>query len=197
MDWMTFVVELIKALAWPVVAVTVIFVFKDKLTKLFEDITELKGLDIEAKFARGAKEVLEEVKVIEAVEAEFDPNAPIDDPVLAKIQPIGRLLVVASPQSAVLLARTNIESAVKRLVVREGTLTKGGVNVMSALQQLRTDRVISSSIHKTALELIQLANKAAHNEFVPSVDAAQDFVDASDKLIKLLLRPLRSRSSDE
>lgn len=211
MDWMTFVVELVKALAWPAVAVTIIVVFKDKLTKLFEDMTELKGLGIEAKFARGAKAALAEVEAIEAIQppapadippedGPFDPNAPFDDPFLAKVQPIDNQLVVSNPKAAVLLARSNIEAAIKRLMTREGTLVKspGGTNLMSVLRQLHADRVITPNVYKMAVELIQLGNKAAHEEeFEPSVSAADDFVGATEKLVKLLMRSRTPQNSND
>lgn len=209
MDYLTFIVELVKALAWPVVALVIIVTFKDKLTTLLENMTELKGLGIEAKFARGAKQALAEVEALEAAQAPqeatnvappanelpFDPNAPFDDPFLAKVQTIDPLLVVSDPKAALLLARANIEAAVKRVMVREGVLVRGGrVNQRLVLEQMAKDQIIQPTVFNLALELIALGNRGAHGEFEPSVSAAKDFVDASNKLVKMLLRSKRPDS---
>jgi len=196
MDKWTFAVEMSKAWAWPVVAVLVVIVFRGKLTKLFDEVTELKGLGVEAKFARGAKEALAEVETIEAAEPPpagpapepFDPNAPLDDPLLPRIEPINALFTTANPKAAVLMARSNIEAAVKRLVMLKGvTAPSGRANFGSMVRALRSKFAISEAVVKTSLELYALGSKAAHGDFEPDVSSARDFVQASEKLVRLLL----------
>ena len=193
MDWMTFIVELVKALAWPAVAVTVILTFKEKLTKLFEDITEVKGLGIEARFARGAKDALAEVAVIETVDAPVvqatedqtvEPALSAED--LPKEQ-VNMLLVMVAPKAAILQARANIESAVSRMMLKDGVSDpKRARGTVAALKQLSNRGLISESILKTSLELIALGNKAAHEQFEPSVSAAKDYVMAANSVVRLL-----------
>ncbi|MEJ8852517.1 DUF4145 domain-containing protein [Variovorax rhizosphaerae] len=157
-------------------------------------------MGVEAKFARGAKEALAEVEAIEATEAPpvvphveppFDPNAPVDDPCLARIHLIDPVLVATSPKAAVMLGRANIEAAVKRLSMREGTLMpKGtGYTFTTVLYALQRHGVIPKQVVHTALELYKLGSKAVHGDFEPNVDAAKDYVEASEKVVRLLLRP--------
>ncbi|MDO9131703.1 hypothetical protein [Hydrogenophaga sp.] len=193
MDWMTFIVELVKALAWPAVAVTVILTFKEKLTKLFEDMTELKGLGIEAKFARGAKEALAEVEVIEIVEPLDDqpPEVPLvtsnPEGEVSPQQMVNMLYVMLAPKGAVLQARANLESAVSRLFTEKGLAPEtGGKGVKSALRSLAGHGYVSPSLVKTTMELIDLGNKAAHDQFEPSVSSAKDYVTAANSVVRLL-----------
>lgn len=204
MDWPTFTVEIVKALAWPIVAVVVIIVFHKKLTELLEQITEFKAWGAEAKFAKKTKEALVEAKEIEAIEqppplppepAEpvpppFDPNAPVEDRYLARIEPINKSMLAASPTGAMLVARRNLEAAVKRLCAREGVLVPGpSINLRKAIEALKDQDIISPRTYASAVNLMKLGNEASHGHSELSQEVAASYINAVEAIIQVMLAP--------
>jgi hypothetical protein len=73
MDWMTFIVEMTKALAWPVAGVLGIFYFKGEVAKLLPRLKKLKHKDTELEFAERVEEL---VKNVAATGEELQRPAP-------------------------------------------------------------------------------------------------------------------------
>lgn len=206
MDWLTFTVEVIKALAWPLVAVLVIIVFHKRLTELLEQLTEFKGWGTEAKFAKKAEAALVEAKTIEAIEqppplpAEspapteppFDPNEPVPDHYLPMIEPIPETLISVSPIGAMMMARRNLESAVKRLVAREAVPVRSPVTLGKAFDALKEHNIISARTYASARNLMRLGNEAAHDTVELRPDTAESYISAINAIIQVLLAPRKS-----
>lgn len=57
MDKLTFITEIVKALAWPVSAGLMAYMFRKPLIKLFRDLHEFKGFGTEMKFQRRKLEI--------------------------------------------------------------------------------------------------------------------------------------------
>jgi hypothetical protein len=66
MDFLTFLIRLIEALAWPVAAVVIMFVFRREFQALVPLVRKLKAGPLEAEFERQIQEISQEfaVKVV-------------------------------------------------------------------------------------------------------------------------------------
>lgn len=207
MDWMTFIVELVRALAWPAVVAMAVWFFKDKLTKLFDDVTEVRGLGIEATFARGVKDVRAEVAAIEE-EVVVEQPAPlneaavlggpenterVDDFVdLSKYQMKNMLYATLEPRAAILDARSKVEQAIKDFADESLVTGTSGGTILGLLRGLKMQGFIRSTVLLAGKDLIALGNKAAHDPFVPSVESARDYVNAANSFVRVLFSSKRS-----
>ena len=52
MDWLTFIAEVIKAIAWPVTAITIFLILRRPLLNLFPLIQRMRFKDVEVDFSR-------------------------------------------------------------------------------------------------------------------------------------------------
>ncbi|MER3513447.1 MAG: hypothetical protein C4310_02805 [Chloroflexota bacterium] len=62
MDWLTFVTELIKALAWPITILIIIIVLRKPLANLIPTLQRLRYRDLEIEFGRSVQELASEAK---------------------------------------------------------------------------------------------------------------------------------------
>ncbi|WP_447742952.1 DUF4145 domain-containing protein [Variovorax boronicumulans] len=194
-----FIEKIVASLAWPVVVVLVAVMFRDKLTKLFDDVTELKGLGVEAKFARGVEKALVQAEEIEVSQPQgAEPSLPDEsqgipvDGELPPIHPVNFLLAETNPRAAILVGRANIEAAAKRLAQSKGV--QGSPHLFGTLRALRDAGVISLQEFDTANDLRLLANDAAHDEsFQPRKTSAINFARAVNKVTAAFVNKARGK----
>lgn len=74
MDWKTFIVEITKAMVWPLVIAALFFLFKTQIQELIKNISELKFGKASAVF--GKQILANKVSKHERVESEKQENAP-------------------------------------------------------------------------------------------------------------------------
>src|SRR3954447_333115 len=61
-DWLTFIAEMTKALAWPIAAVFVFLAFRNQLAQRFSALESLKWNNFEFRFAREVHRVAAEAQ---------------------------------------------------------------------------------------------------------------------------------------
>ncbi len=76
MDWLTFLVELAKALGWPFAVVVLVFVLRQSLVKLIPTLRHLKYGDFEADFGEKLEEAEHKADAAHLPAAE--PTAALD-----------------------------------------------------------------------------------------------------------------------
>ena len=64
MDVLTFISEIIKALAWPLAVVTLVFLLRRPVIEVFPLLRRLKYKDIELEFAQEVSQLEAEVRAI-------------------------------------------------------------------------------------------------------------------------------------
>lgn len=196
-----FIEKIVASLAWPVVVLVIAVMFKDKLTKLFDEVTEFKGLGVEAKFARRVEKALVEAEEIEASQPQgAEPSVPDDSQgvpangELPPIPPINFLLAETNPRAAFMVGRANIETAAKRLAQSQGVTVQTPPHLFGTLKALRDSGVISMQEFDTANDLRLLANEAAHDEsFQPRKTSAINFARAVNKVTAAFVNKARER----
>jgi Domain of unknown function (DUF4145) len=163
-DTRTFIVELVRALAWPVVVLIGFAIIRKPLFTLLGSMRRLKYGDAEAEFADGLKEVAPQVPPSSA-----PPRVPSD---------------IESPELAVLDAWRSVETAVLDLGRRSGAL---GRSVQEVIRQLREKGIVTDKELDSMNGLRALRNLVAHRE-EPSVSKqkAAEYVAMADA-VKMLV----------
>jgi hypothetical protein len=161
LDWKTFIVELVKALAWPVVITVLIFQLKDKITELLPRLRKVKHKDTELEFAEGVSKLVKE--------KEKKGNAELEDIVsnetIEKHQFLLKLAEI-SPRSAVLEAFREVEHSSAKVAAKlhpEKSSAHGGGPPMR-LQQILSEATLGKNEIKMFNQLRMLRNKAAHDK---------------------------------
>lgn len=178
MDWLTSVVEMVKALAWPVAASVIALVFRQEIRTLLGRVKKGKVGPAEFEF----EEIVRELK------QSVDPK-PADLPPGARIGPPGALRVAGEPRFVILEAWLQVEAAATQLARKHGVLDEsrphdGGL----AVRLLRQKEILTWEDEKLYRELRALRNNAAHEiEFSPSVDSVLNFVHLAQRLESRLL----------
>lgn len=170
MDWLTFFAEVIKAGAWPVATVFVVFTLRRPLGEILRLLKRLKYGNFEAEFDKEVKEAKE------SAEAEL-PQLFVT--VLQESADFGIYsnLIRINPRSAVLEAWRMVEGELRNLVRKKGLLTEPTPPPSRVLRAL--DRANVLNVAQVALihDLRALRNQTAHLEdFSPSEDTAMNYV---------------------
>jgi hypothetical protein len=207
MDWMTFVVELVKALAWPAVVAMAILVFKKRLLTLVDELTELKGLGMEARFAREAKHVRKEVDAIpaqapatpatslgSAVETLGGPapsHGEVDDDVNPATDVNAFLIHDLLPAAldstmSIIRARQNLEKAIASLADHNGLKVMDGVEARMLLRRLAMSGQLSNAACMTGIHLLELGSEVSHAQLNPDIRATLNYVQAVNSFVRLL-----------
>ena len=153
MDWLTFIAELVKSLAWPVFVVAAVLVFRKPLLELIPALRRFRFKEFEIEFGRELLEAerraitLRPSQAQRALEVEAVPQ---------------RLRQIASvrPSAAILEAWRDVEAAAADAASRRGmTVTGGTWELFLALEK---EGVLNSTEAAILNSLRQLRNKVAH-----------------------------------
>lgn len=176
MDTLSFVVELTKALAWPIAGVTISLIFRKEFRGLLDRMKRSKVGFAEFEF----EEVVATLKA-ESSGVSLEPTATeIDRTVLA--------LIDLNPRQAILNSWVGVESAAIRLA--EVSLKLEPVLARSPLLAMRAAthrQIVDSKYLEVFNELRSLRNKAAHEAgFSPTRSSVLSFVELSSELTSVL-----------
>lgn len=182
MDGPTFLVEVLKAVAWPGVVLTAVLLLRKQLRALVPLLTKLKYKDLELVFGREAAEARAEA-------ANLPPPPGRAVAPLPQISPEVQRLLSVSPRAAIMEAWREVEQAARESAIRRqvsqpglGTIAPGKLANLLAVHGILEPPQLGL-FH----DLRALRNQAAHApEFVLSEDAARDFVEAAGRLIDYL-----------
>ncbi len=159
MDWKTFIVEVIKATAWPIVFIIVAFQLKDRISELLPRIKKLKHKDTELEFAEGVSKLVREQ---EAEGIKHDEKLPTDE----ANEKYGFLIKLAdiSPRSAVLEAFREIEHASAQTISKMPVESSAhGGRLPINMQRQLAETSLSKGEVRMFNQLRMLRNKAAHD----------------------------------
>ncbi|MBL6852117.1 MAG: hypothetical protein ISS15_06640 [Alphaproteobacteria bacterium] len=135
MMWLNFIVEMTRALAWPVAVFALLLIFRSNVVSLLERLTRVKWADKEAAFE------LQRVKVAESID-EADPRAlaqPLDDASRFYAQ------AQTNPRAAIIDMAIELEARIRDLAAN---LAPDRVKNMPAGQLIRLLRDRQSSTIK-------------------------------------------------
>lgn len=182
MDWLTFIAELIKTLAWPLTVLAILILLRKPLVGLIPLLQRIKYKDFELEFGRQVREVRAEAN--EELPPPQKPKAMIPqapDPILE--------LARVSPRAAVTEAWRQVEAAALDAAQRNNVPLKyrEAVSPVRVIRALEKAEVVDPAPMAIFHDLRALRNQAAHApEFALSTEAVIEYVDLARRLIEYL-----------
>ncbi len=183
MDWLTALVEAVKALAWPVTVLSIIYLLRTSLRELLSSIYEgkLRYKDLEVVINR---------KLVEARSALGDKATPAtEEKNIALGDPSAKLLELAqqSPRAAVLESWLLVESAILSIAARlQQTDSKPSKRSPYQLLHavLQSSEVVPASVSTAISKLRDIRNQTVHaSDYQPTVDDAEEYVLLSSAVV--------------
>jgi hypothetical protein len=179
MDWLTFVVEMVKALAWPVMAFAAVAMLRRPIAVLIPLARKVKFKELEMEFGEQVRETKEEAA------AELPPST-------IKALPPGaqdtlKELARVSPRSAITEAWREVEVAIQaaaqRFPIPVPDMTYRPPTTVQAIRDLARIGVVDPGKLGVYYGLRSLRNQAVHApEFVVSTEAAMDYAQTARQL---------------
>lgn len=195
MDKLTFADDLVKSLAWPVVAIVMALTLRKSLVKLIPLLRKLKFKDLEAEFSEKleqAEKSAAKVIVSPTITVDLDRiqlgAKPKDDIVLQ--HPIDSELVIppeiferyiklleVSPEAVVLLAWRDFEAAIRHAAIRFTLRNPKGNWLREVVEHFRLRGYLTAEQYRLYMDLNALRILAAHgSDRVISVADASRFL---------------------
>lgn len=182
MDWLTFIAELIKMLAWPLTVLAIVILLRKPLAGLIPLLQRIKYKDFELEFGRQVREVRAEAN--EELPPPQKPKAMIPqgpDPILE--------LARVSPRAAVTEAWRQVEAAALDAAQRNNVPLRyrEAVSPVRVIRALEKAEVVDPAPMAIFHDLRALRNQAAHApEFAISTEAVIEYVELARRLIEYL-----------
>jgi len=181
-DALSFVVEMVKALAWPIMVLVLVLLLRRPIAQLVPLLTRLKYKDLELEFGRRVAEVTAEAG------EELPPPHKRPFPEAAADQILGELAGI-SPRAAVTEAWRQVEVAAVDAAVRNDihlspTEATSPARVLRALER---HRVIDAGKLGLVHDLRGLRNQAVHSpEFAVTRAAALEYTLVARRMVDFL-----------
>ena len=173
MDWLTFISELVKAIAWPLAGVVIVIVLRRPISGLLSLLRKLKYKDLELEFAHEVRELKEAAA---AVLPEQEDVAPAEPELVQRVAELSRI----STTAAIAEAWQAVEVASREMFKRRGL----GVAMDHQTRRVLLRKELPTDLFKLTMQLRNLRMKALHVEdHVVSQDDAVDFGKIAAKLV--------------
>ena len=179
MDTLTFIAELVKALAWPLTLAVVLVSLRHSITALIPGLRKLKWKELELEFKTELKEVKADAEQLipeRVQQIVSEPGRDTEDLRLARI----------SPRDAILRAWNSLRKSASKALAKKGyeaspfPQTSGHIGKM-----LRALKILDSDALAVYLQLSKLRyNVAFHDEFRITTEEAEDYVVTANALAR-------------
>jgi Domain of unknown function (DUF4145) len=182
MDWLTFIAEMTKALAWPLAALGIFLVLRKHLLARLPDLDTLEWKDFRFRFNQQVHEVASEAR-----QALPEPEVTRLPPLSDEAQHLR--LADLSPRAAILESWIALEDAAISALKRKGTtLTDRELQQPLLLVQALGDAgLLNPAQQQVVSELRNLRNAAAHaTELRITPQTAREFVTIASAFERLL-----------
>ena len=181
MDTLTFISNVIQALAWPLTLLILILLLRTPITNLIPLIQRLRYKDLELEFGQR----VEEAKVEAAQELPEAAEEPT--PLGPEREAIVRLAEI-SPRAAVLEAWRRVELATLATAkIASGDNLPIKVKPFQAIRALEQNERIERSAINLLKELRSLRNEAAHApQFALSQESALEYTALAENVVNYL-----------
>lgn len=163
MDIRTFIVEIIRALAWPLAVITAVLLFRKSVVRLLPHLTAFKYDKFEVQFAK-------EIAALEKQTQADLPPVPLRSGHAAIREQLINL-AMSSPESAIIEAWRYLETQLLDTAIHNKMDFAPAVRTMPMViaALLQKDRFITDAQHALTRRLRDLRNEVTHSS-VGSVD---------------------------
>ena len=177
MDWLTFIVELTKALAWPLTIVAIITLLRRPILQLIPDIRKFKFGDLEIDIGKELREVekqaetaLPELKevtrtvsvVVEAVGKAEGKAEVIGQAGIIDTNDRARRLAELSPAAAVVDSWLELETALRKGASANDIAVNEGSNPVKLMKALMNLEKVDRQTYEIFDKLRGIRNRAVH-----------------------------------
>lgn len=178
MDWLTFIAEIIKAIAWPITVIVIFLMLRRPILRLFPLVQRLRFQGVELDFRRELQGLALEM------ERELPPESGpvgLNEPLRSQWVDMAQV----SPRAVILEAWVMLEQVAAEACKRHG------LNLKST--ELRTPIMLGQALEEAGIlsgeklgifhQLRNLRNAAAHaSEFSLTPEAAIEYADLAARL---------------
>ena len=182
MDWLTFLTEIIRAIAWPVIILVAIFILRKPVTTLIPKLGTLKYKDLELEFKKDMLELKRSAGEVSV--SKLKEKASL-------ISASDRLVLIAatSPRAAILEASREMEKVVVETYHKHSVPYKGLLPFFGStqdehnyiVQKLKESGKIDDYILGLFQNMWTFRNKVAHStDYEPDYDTARDYLDSAE-----------------
>lgn len=178
MDFLTFIVEVLKAVAWPATVVAIIYMLKGPISDLVPFLEELKYKDFALRFRKKLSEAKEEAPEEILKEKEKTPEIKSRKESYLELANI-------SPRSAILESWRFLEDSLLTVSKEKGLIDakKHFIGHSRIGHGLLHEGVISKEQFKLFHRLRELRNQAAHaEEFSISYEDVVEYIELAMQL---------------
>ena len=194
MDWLTFASKIIQALAWPVSIVIIIFLLRKQILELIPKITKLEAGPLKAEFSSDVKRALVDVEEINLASTNLTKEnklsfIPTDEFLYQDSRSVALWRSAAiNPASGIADAWKDIEYILLEIIRTRGVFIPhrriDSVGVW--INAIASSQILPIETISVINDLYSLRNKVVHSEFIATPDAAQDYLLAAQRLIRVL-----------
>jgi len=181
MDYLSFVSEITKSLAWPIVTVVGIFAFRQEIILLIPRIKKAKIGNTEFEF---------DIPVSVLAEKYLETAQP------PKIANREKELAATDPKRAVIETWMRIETAARRVFYKLGIAYTGTPHTpfLSCVKELEDKGIVTFDESILVRELQILRNRVIQDrEFRPSVESVEQYIELSKTVILKLEEEIGNR----
>jgi hypothetical protein len=173
MDWLTFISEIIRSIAWPSAIALIAWWFRSEIRGLVPRLTRFRHNETEFEFAQDVQRLRAEAEREHLLGPPTDTTEPTTDDVSARLNEIAAI----SPRAAIVEAWVDVEraaaDAVRRLNVPIDQNLRTPMRFISMLSAQHIDPTRMRQID----ELRRLRNDAAHlPEFTVDDSTVNDYI---------------------
>ena len=194
MNGWEFTAKVIEALAWPIGVVVLVAMLRKEVLQLIPKLTKLEAGPLKAEFSMEAKKVLVEAQEIQLAplngeEVNVPHDIPRDDGMYQDPLSIAMWRTAAiSPTTAIVDAWKDIEEVLLAIVTSHGVFIpeRSTRNVGVWINAIAQKGILPLETLSVIHELRELRNRAAHAGFEPMPEAAQDYLLAAQRLVRVL-----------
>lgn len=180
MDFMTFLSEVIKSLAWPVTVLLILHLFRESLSKLLLGLTKFRWKELEMEFKDKLNEAKAEAAELPVPQSSTESQLQTPAPTQEDIQ-----LAEIAPRAAIIEAWLKVQSAASKAAAPFATGVASPPPFTRIGLILYQQGIIDSKALNVFNKLRELRNRAAHfEEFTITKEEALDYAKAAESLVQ-------------
>ncbi|EKA7382589.1 hypothetical protein OL309_002370 [Vibrio parahaemolyticus] len=185
MDKLTFISKMIDSISWPLVTLILGLAFRKQIAELFPYLKKLKAGPVEAEFEMEAKQVLANTENVKSTVSGTDISQLKESKTTSDV--LSRLKSARNdPTGMILESWSRVDGALFRLGQKKGICVDPLENTNKVYRSVMSSGVISGETKRLIMDLYELRNRVAHVLVKPTINAAQDYALAADKVIGLI-----------